>query len=558
MTHKMTLLVLQLAVILISAKIFGYLVERYLKQPRVLGELAAGMIIGPYALGAIHLPGLEGSLFPLVEGTLPVSPELYGFAVFASIGLLFIAGLETDLPTFLRFSGVGTAVGLGGVVASFSLGTLAAYLFLPSVTSLMDPAALFLGTLSTATSVGITARILSERRKMSSPEGVTILAAAVLDDVVGIIILAVVVGIAKVSGADVGAGQVGVDWARIGIIAAKALGFWLGFTVIGILVAPRITKELKRFHSIEMVAGVALGLALLFAGLSEMAGLAMIIGAYVTGLALSRTDVAHEIQEQMHGISSYIVPTFFCVMGMLVDFSVLPPVLFFGIVFSLLAMAGKLLGAGVPALLTGFNLRGALRIGAGMLPRGEVTLIVAGIGLSAGVIGQDLFGVAIMTLLISTIIAPPMLVVSFRGGTGYKREVKVVAGQDLARQIRIPLPGGQIAAFMRRRILNAFRSEEFFVTRVDFDRHIYRVRKDDIVFTVVQEEEGLAINLSPAHEQFIRLLVLEEIVELTDLLDGLKKIGDPGSLGSDLIEGLFDDADDNPPPGDASDDPPPQ
>ncbi len=548
MTHKMTLLVLQLAAILISAKLFGYLVERYLKQPRVLGELAAGMIIGPYALGAIHLPGLEGSLFPLVEGTLPVSPELYGFAVFASIVLLFIAGLETDLPTFLRFSGVGTAVGLGGVVASFFLGTLAAYLLLPSVTSLMDPAALFLGTLSTATSVGITARILSERRKMSSPEGVTILAAAVLDDVVGIIILAVVVGITKVGGGDAEAGQAGVDWARIGIIAAKAFGFWLGFTVIGILIAPRITKGLKRFHSIEMVAGVALGLALLFAGLSEMAGLAMIIGAYVTGLALSRTDVAHEIQEQMHGISSYIVPTFFCVMGMLVDFSVLPPVLFFGIVFSLFAMAGKLLGAGVPAMLTGFNLRGALRIGAGMLPRGEVTLIVAGIGLSAGVIGQDLFGVAIMTLLISTVVAPPMLVASFRGGSGYKREVKVVAGQDLARQIRIPLPGGQIAAFMRRRILNAFRSEEFFVTRVDFDRHIYRVRKDEIVFTVVQEQGALAINLSPAHEQFIRLLVLEEIVELTDLLDGLKKIRDPGSLGSELVEGLFDDADDDPPP----------
>ena len=544
MTHKMTLLVLQLAAILISAKILGYLVERYLKQPRVLGELAAGMIIGPYALGAIHLPWLEESLFPLVEGTLPVSPELYGFAVFASIILLFIAGLETDLPTFLRFSGVGTAVGLGGVVVSFTLGALAAYLFLPSVTSFMDPAALFLGTLSTATSVGITARILSERRKMSSPEGVTILAAAVLDDVVGIIILAVVVGIAKVGGGDTGVGQAGVDWARIGIIAAKAFGFWLGFTVIGILVAPRITKGLKRFHSIEMVAGVALGLALLLAGLSEMAGLAMIIGAYVTGLALSQTDVAHEIQEQMHGISSYIVPTFFCVMGMLVDFSTLPPVLFFGIVFSLLAMVGKLLGSGVPALLTGFNLRGAFRIGAGMLPRGEVTLIVAGIGLSAGVIGQDLFGVAIMTLLISTLVAPPLLVASFKGGVGYKREVKVVAGQDLAKQIRIPLPEGQIAAFMRRRILNAFRSEEFFVTRVDYDRHIYRVRKDEIVFTVVQEQDALAINLSPAHEQFIRLLVLEEIVELTDLLDGLKKIGDPGSLGSQLVEGLFDDGPD--------------
>ena len=548
MTHKMTLLVLQLAAILISAKILGYLVERYLKQPRVLGELAAGMIIGPYALGAIHLPWLEESLFPLVEGTLPVSPELYGFAIFASIILLFIAGLETDLPTFLRFSGVGTAVGLGGVVVSFTLGALAAYLFLPSVTSFMDPAALFLGTLSTATSVGITARILSERRKMSSPEGVTILAAAVLDDVVGIIILAVVVGIAKAGGGDGGAGQAGVDWARIGIIAAKAFGFWLGFTVIGILVAPRLTKGLKRFHSIEMVAGVALGLALLLAGLSEMAGLAMIIGAYVTGLALSQTDVSHEIQEQMHGIFTYIVPTFFCVMGMLVDFSALPPVLLFGLVFSLLAMVGKIIGAGVPALLTGFNLRGAFRIAAGMLPRGEVTLIVAGIGLSAGVIGQDLFGVAIMTLLISTLVAPPLLVASFKGGLGYKREVKAVAGEDLARQIRIPLPGGQITTFMRTRILNAFRSEEFFVTRVDFDRHIYRIRKDEIAFTVVQEENGLVINLSPAHEQFIRLLVLEEIVELTDLLDGLKKIGDPGSLRSELVEGLFDDADDGPPP----------
>jgi Na+:H+ antiporter len=541
MTHKMTLLVLQLAAILISAKILGFLVERYLKQPRVLGELAAGMIIGPYALGAIHLPGLEESLFPVMEGAVPVSPELYGFAVFASIVLLFIAGLETDLPTFLRFSGVGTAVGLGGVIVSFSFGALAAYLFLPSVTSLMDPSALFLGTLSTATSVGITARILSERRKMSSPEGVTILAAAVLDDVVGIIILAVVVGIAKIGGGETGTATVAVDWGRIGIIAAKAFGFWLGCTILGILFAPRITKGLKRFGSTEMVAGVAFGLALLLAGLSETAGLAMIIGAYVTGLALSQTDVAHEIQEQMHGLFTFVVPMFFCVMGMLVDFSTLPPVLLFGIVFSLLAMVGKLLGAGLPALLTGFNLRGALRIGAGMQPRGEVTLIVAGIGLSAGAIGQDLFGVAIMTLLISTVVAPPLLVASFKGGPGYKREVKAVSGPDLAKQIRIPMPGDQIAAFLRARILSAFRSEEFFVTRVDFDRHIYRVRKDEIAFTVVQEEGFLTINLAAEHEQFIRLLVLEEIVELTDLLDGLKKIQDPGSLGSELADGLFDD-----------------
>lgn len=536
MTHKMTLLILQLAVILIAAKVLGYLVQRYLKQPRVLGELAAGMIIGPYALGAIHLPGIHGPLFPVVEGALPVSPELYGFAVFASIILLFIAGLETDLPTFLRFAGVGTAVGLGGVIAAFGLGATAAYLLLPSVTSFMDPAALFLGTLSTATSVGITARILSERRKMSSPEGVTILSAAVLDDVVGIIILAVVVGIVKAGGSATAA----VDWARIGTIAAKAFGFWLGCTIIGILIAPRLTRGLKRFHSIEMVAGVSLGIALLLAGLSETAGLAMIIGAYVTGLALSKTDVAHEIQEQMHGIYAYIVPMFFCIMGMLVNFASIRPVLLFGLIFSAAAMAGKFIGTGVPALLAGFNLRGAFRIGAGMQPRGEVTLIVAGIGLSAGAIGPDLFGVAIMTLLVSTLAAPPLLVGSFRGGPGYTREVKPI-GDELAGQIRIPLPGPQLAAFMRTRVLQAFRSAEFYITRVDFNRRIYRIRKDDIGLTLVQESDGIVINLPPGQERFVRLLVLEEIVELADLLESLKRIRDPGSLGSDLAAGLFDD-----------------
>jgi hypothetical protein len=292
-----------------------------------------------------------------------------------------------------------------------------------------------------------------------------------------------------------------------------------------------------------MVAGVSFGIALLLAGFAESAGLAMIIGAYVTGLALSRTDVAHEIQEQMHGIFAYVVPMFFCIMGMLVNFSSIRPVLLFGLIFSLVAIVGKFIGTGVPALIAGFNLRGAFRIGAGMQPRGEVTLIVAGIGLSAGAIGQDLFGVAILTLLVSTIAAPPMLVASFNGGPGYKRPIRSVGDQGLARQIRIPLPSGPIVPFMRRRVLDAFRSEEFFVTRIDSGKQIYRIRKDDIGFTVVQDEDAIVINLAPEHEQFVRLLVLEEIVELTDLLESLKKVQDPGSLGSDLASGLFDDDD---------------
>lgn len=533
MTHKMTVLVLQLAMIIIASRLVGWAFNRFLKQPKVLGELAAGMLIGPYALGALYIPALHGPLFHLPEGTLPISPELYGFAVMASIILLFSAGLETDLPTFLRFSVKGSIIGLGGVLASFILGDLTAVLLLSDVSGFMHPTALFLGTLSTATSVGITARILSERRKMSTPEGVTILAAAVLDDVIGIILLAVVVGVAKVSASG---GE--VSWGPIGLIAAKAFGFWLISTVIGILVAPKLTKGLKRFESMEMIAALAFGLALFLSGLSEMAGLAMIIGAYVIGLSLSQTDIAHDIQETLHGVYGFMVPIFFCIMGMMVNFAAMQGVLIFGCIYTLVAFAGKLFGCGIPALLAGFNLRGALRIGAGMLPRGEVTLIVAGIGLSSGAIGQDMFGVAIMTLLAASVVAPPVLIKSFEGGSGYRAKLKMAEAEDL-HSIELEFPGTRMADFFRNQLLAGFRHEEFFVHKVDYVRQIYHIRKDEILITLIQDEKRLCINTPPENEAFVRLLMLEEVLELKDFLRGLESMKSPDMMGADLLMGMF-------------------
>ncbi|MFP4382646.1 MAG: cation:proton antiporter [Spirochaetia bacterium] len=534
MTHEMTILVLQLAAIIIATRIFGFIFQKYLKQPRVLGELVAGMVIGPFALGSIRLPVLDQPLFPLIEGTLPVTPEIYAFSVVASIFLLFIAGLETDLPTFLRFSGVASLVGLGGVIVSFALGDFAAVLFLPGVDSFMDPAALFLGTLSTATSVGITARILSEKRKMSSPEGVTILAAAVLDDVAGIILLAVVVGIARA-----GAAGTGIEWGEIGLIALKAFGFWIGFTIVGILIAPLLTKGLKRLHSMEIIASTAFGLALFFAGLSEMAGLAMIIGAYVTGLSLSQTDVAHEIREYLQGAYQFFVPIFFAVMGMMVNFSAMTDIFLFGLIFTAIAVAAKMLGCGLPALAAGFNLKGAVRIGAGMLPRGEVTLIVAGIGLTAGVIGPELFGVAVITMLAASILAPPLLVSTFKGGSGYRSKLKAKGAAKTPIHISLDLQSPQTADFLRTRILRAFRDEEFYTQRVDFNQHLYHIRKDEVLISLDQKDGKIAVNTDPVNELLVRLLLLEVILELKELVDELQKIKNPGDMGEDLLSGLF-------------------
>ena len=530
-TEVMTVLVLQLAMIIICARLGGFLFQRFLKLPSVLGELVSGMVIGPYALGAkIPLPGI-GPLFATQTIGLPVSSELYAIATIASIVLLFLSGLETDLRTFLRYSVVGSIVGLGGLLFSFILGDLCAVWF-GLAPSFMHPTALFLGTISTATSVGITARILTEKHKMSSPEGVTILAGAVIDDVLGIVVLAIVVGMAKVTQS----GEA-MEWRHIGIIAAKALSFWLVCTALGLLLARKLTGSLKRLGSPEVIVSVSLGLAMLLAGLSEMAGLAMIIGAYIMGLSLSRTDVVQELQNRLQGVYDMLVPIFFCVMGMMVDFSAMRHALVFGLIYSVVAIFAKIIGCGIPAYLTQFNFRGSLRIGLGMLPRGEVALIVAGIGLSSHAIGQDIFGVAILMTILTTMIAPPLLVRSFRGESGLKDHVQ--ATEEKEEIFTLEFPSMDIAEFLMQRLVRAFQREEFFVNRLHLEKEIYQVRKDDLSFTLMRDVGRISVSV-PSDQQYVaRLMIFEELLSLSDLLEATKNMKSLNVMGSELIGNLF-------------------
>ena len=261
-TEVMAELVFQIGIILFAVRLGGGLVKK-IGIPSVLGELLAGVAIGPYALGGIPVPGFfPHGIFPLHEGALAVSPELYSFATVASIILLFASGLETDIGLFLRYSVAGGIVGLGGVAFSFILGDMVGMFLLH--TNFMDPTALFLGILSTATSVGITARILSDQKKMDSPEGVTILAAAVFDDVLGIIMLAVVLGIVAVINGS--GGTTSLDLAAIGGIAGRAFGIWLGFTALGLFFSKKIAGFLKIFKHSYDFSVCALGIALILAG----------------------------------------------------------------------------------------------------------------------------------------------------------------------------------------------------------------------------------------------------------------------------------------------------
>ena len=419
-------LVLQLAVILSAAKFGGEISERYFKTPAVVGEIAAGIIIGPFALGGVDIPWL-GSLFEQARGGvaevegffIPVSESLWSMAQVGAIILLFNAGLETDLRQFVRYAGPASLVAVGGAALPFALGTGATVAF-GFADSFTDPTALFIGAIFMATSIGISVRILGDLRRLDTPEGVTIIAAAVLDDVLGILVLTIVVGIAI-------EGELSV--VSVGLVALKTLGFWVALTGIGILLSRRISDLIDKFQVSGSALVLALALAFFSASLAESFGLAMIIGAFSIGLALSGTELSHRLGEPLRGVVAVFVPIFFVVMGTLVDVTALGGVWAFGIAFTAVAVVGKLGGSAVPALLTGFNRLGALRIGAGMLPRGEVTLIMVGIGISNGIIGRELFGISIIMILVSTILAPLILSRAFRTGASGRRSGPTAEGE---------------------------------------------------------------------------------------------------------------------------------
>lgn len=522
-TVVMTSLIFQLGVIIFAVRIFGKLVQK-LKIPSVLGELIAGIVIGPYLLGAIPLPGFPEGLFPLQTGSLAVSPELYGFAIVASIILLFASGLETDLKLFIRYSVSGGIIGLGGVLLSFIFGDVLAMVMLK--TSFMDVRALFLGIMSTATSVGITARILSDKKKMDSPEGVTTLAAAVFDDVLGIVLLAVVMGIAAVvSGSTEGS----IEPRGIILIAVKAFAIWLGFTALGLLLSKHIASILKIFKSSTDFSICALGLALILAGVFEKEGLAMIIGAYITGLSLSGTDIAAVIQEKVHGLYEFFVPVFFAVMGMMVNLQELlnPEVLLFGFIYTLLAVAAKVIGCAGPALGLGFNIRGALRIGCGMVPRGEVALIIAGIGITAGIINESLFGVVILMTLLTTLAAPPLL--SFmlsREGRGTRRETRT--SDSLSETWNFGTD--EIADLVMDRLLKNLKTEGFYIQMMNLDEGISQARKEDIILSITELDHEVTIQTAAEDMDYVKGILYEVILTLNDSMQELKKNTDPTQL----------------------------
>lgn len=508
MTHRMMSLALQVGVILFAARL-GNLLFTKLRLPSVLGELIAGILIGPFALGQLW----DGWIFQSFTGSpVAVSPELYGLCTVASIVLLFLVGAETDLRMFMRYSAVGSLVGIGGVVASYITGAAVGVYFMGLAWT--SPIAILMGVMSTATSVSITARILSERRKLDSQEGVTILAGAVIDDVLGIIMLAIGMGMiaAQQSGES-------VSWMHISGIAVRSFGVWLGATAIGILASQYIARLLKPCGTHGEIAVLTLGLALLVGGLFEKAHLAMIIGAYVTGLSFSRTDMGIMIQEKLHGLYQFLVPIFFVVMGMMVNINEFMDVnvLIAGLIYTVVAVLSKIIGCGLPTLLFGFTPMGALRVGLGMVPRGEVALIIAGIAAAAGY--GEVLGVAVLMTLLTTLVSPPLLIGAFKINKRGHRKEDDQAPTPVA---VYHFPNHAVTNNMMARIIHTLSNEDFFTHQIDPAEGLYQARRSDMVLTIVCGDNTISFSAKADALPFVRIVMKETIAEFEGVLEALR------------------------------------
>jgi len=361
--------------------------------------------------------------------------------------------------------------------------------------------------------------VLSDIHRLDTPEGVTILGGAVVDDVLGILVLAIVVGIER-SGGMLPASQIG--W-----IAIKAVGVWLGITGVALLLAPAIERAFNRVRYAGARVGLGLALALLCAGIAEIFGLAFIIGAYSVGLGLSRTKMAHQLMDDLRSVSDFIVPIFFAAMGMLVNYSAMATALVFGLVISLWGILSKIFGCGLPALIW-FNTRGAARIGMGMLPRGEVALIVAGVGLAEGAIKADVFGVAIMMTLVTTVIAPIGLVPLFRGKGG-RRGLEVPTEEQLGEEpITLEMPGTVTQTFVDL-LVSAFQEHGFEVTFQDDEAGLCQLRKAGVVASITRHDGRVSVEAPRRARDEISAVVQDAERRLIAAVQQLHQIPPPTS-----------------------------
>jgi len=391
------IILLQLFVLILFAKIAAIIFE-FVRLPPLVGEIVAGIIIG------------NTFIFDLLQ----LGTNIEVLSVLAEIGvifLLFAIGLETPFSDLKRVGGTAILVAILGVIFPFMFG----YLLIVS-SGFPQVEALFIGAAMTATSIGITARVIKDMNMMNSIESKVIIGAAVIDDVLGLVILAMISGIASGGAMDI-VGTV--------MVAALAVIFVVAVVFVGSGLLPKVRKQVHEFRTPtpvmsmrRKISPLAVAIIVCF-GLSAAAsyfGLAAIIGAFLAGMVFAEFKDLFPVGEQFEAINEFLVPFFFLYIGISVNLSAFGGVAILALMITFVAIATKFIGCGLGAYRLG--VKSAVIVGVGMAPRGEVGLIIASVGLTIGSISNDMFSIVVFMSLLTTLVAPLLLTYTFNWKMG--------------------------------------------------------------------------------------------------------------------------------------------
>jgi Kef-type K+ transport system membrane component KefB len=386
--------IISLSILLFASKLFAEIFNR-LRLPIVLGELLAGIIIGPYAVGG--LISFDGQPLVILDETVMHIGQL------SAIVILFVAGLEITPREFLRGGAAAFTVGALGVVVPFFVG----YIIFASY-GLEAFETLLIATALTATSIAITIQVLTELGKMGSKEARLILGAAIVDDILAIAVLSVVLTMIQT-------GNTTPNIVDISFLVLKILGLFALLLIGSVIIVPRILHRERMWRSQGSIEGITTAIFFGAAGIAAYIGLSPIVGSFAVGMAVASTKLIKQVEAYVHKLAIIFAPLFFAIIGAQVDLrSVDVNVLVIAGILIVIAVGTKLFGCGLPSLIFLRDKAKSVTVGIGMVSRGEVGLIVAGVGVSTGVLSRDVYTAIIIMVAITTIITPIWLKQAYR------------------------------------------------------------------------------------------------------------------------------------------------
>jgi Kef-type K+ transport system membrane component KefB len=377
---------ISLAILLFAAKIFAELFNK-LRLPAVLGELVAGIIVGPFALGA--LPLFDGKPIVVLSETVREIGELSGVVI------LFIAGLQITPKEFLRGGAASFTIGACGVVVPFFVGYYAFTFF-----GLAALQSILIATALTATSIAISVRVLTELGKMQTMEARLILGAAIVDDILAIAVLSVVTTMVQT-------GDMTPNIIDITFLILKILGIFAALLIGAIFIVPKILHAERLWKSRGSIEGIVTASFFGASGIAALVGLSPIVGAFAVGMAVASSRIIRRVEEYVDKLEIIFAPLFFAIIGAQVDLTgVNLNVLYLSSIIIIVAIVTKLIGCGLPAMIFLKDRTKSLKVGIGMISRGEIGLIVAGIGVTSGALSSNIYTTVIIMVVITTIITP--------------------------------------------------------------------------------------------------------------------------------------------------------